>query len=101
MPVRVCTRAALVGLVWIGLALPAHAQIYSWRDANGNLVLSDRRPPGVASTLHSYEVARADTIRATRYVAPDRSRPYEDLIDEHARLQGVRPDLVRAVMQVE
>jgi len=101
MPIRVCTRAALLTLVWIGLALPASAQIFSWRDANGNLVLSDKRPNGVASALHSYQVPQSDEIRATRYAALERSRPYDDLIDENARVQGVRPDLVRAVMQVE
>src|SRR5207244_8280235 len=62
---------------------------------------SDRKPTGVAPTPHSYDVPRAETIRATRYVAVERSRPFEDLIDEHSRLQNVRPDLVRAVMQVE
>jgi soluble lytic murein transglycosylase-like protein len=93
--------SAVVLLAVPGLAAPAHAQIYSWRDANGNLVLSDRRPPSSTNTARSYEVPRAETIRATRYAAAERSRPFEDLIDEHARLQSVRPDLVRAVMQVE
>jgi len=101
MALRVCARTAIAAFVWVGLALPASAQIYTWRDANGNLVLSDRKPAGVSATLHSYDVPHAETIRATRYAAPERSRPYDDLIDEHSRLQGVRPDLVRAVMQVE
>src|SRR2546425_13234265 len=104
MSARVCTavaRIAIVGVVWLGLAVPAQAQIYSWSDANGNLVLSDRRPPAGESTLRSYDVPRAESIRATRYVAAERSRPFEDLIDEHARLQNVRSDLVRAVVQVE
>ena len=47
------------------------------------------------------KIAEAQAIRATRYVAAERSRPFEDLILEHAREQGVRPDLVRAVVQVE
>ena len=101
MSVGVCNRIAVLTLVWIGLAVPASAQIYSWRDANGTLVLSDRRPPTAPDAVRSFEVPRSQTIRATRYVAADRSRPYEDLIIENARQQGVRPDLVRAVMQVE
>lgn len=101
MSVDVCLRVAAASLMVLGLALPADAQIYSWRDANGNLVLSDRRPPTAADALRSYEVPRSQTVRATRYVAPERSRPFEDLIVEHSRGQGVRPDLVRAVMQVE
>jgi soluble lytic murein transglycosylase-like protein len=101
MSVGVCKRIAAVTLVWIGLAVPASAQIYSWRDANGTLVLSDRRPPSAPEAIRSYEVPRSQAIRATRYVAAERSRPFEDLIVENARQQGVRPDLVRAVMQVE
>src|SRR5262245_35100595 len=97
----VCTRVAVLSVVWLGLALPASAQIYTWRDANGSLVLSDHRPPSASTAVHSYEVPKSQTIRATRYAAADRSRPFERLILEHARNQGVRPDLVRAVMQVE
>jgi soluble lytic murein transglycosylase-like protein len=103
MSVEVCKARRVAGfaLVWMGLALPASAQIYSWRDANGNLVLSDRRPPSASEAVRSYEVPKSQAIRATRYVAADRSRPFEDLILSHSREQGVRPELVRAVMQVE
>lgn len=80
-------------------AAPASAQIYSWRDANGNLVLSDRPAQGTA--VRSYPVAQAEKVRATTYVASSRSRGYDDLIVEHSRLNGVRADLVRAVVQVE
>ena len=80
-------------------ATPAEAQIYSWRDASGNLVLSGRPPAN--QTVRTYAVPKADSVRATRYVAADRGRAYEDLISEHARLNNVRADLVRAVMQVE
>jgi soluble lytic murein transglycosylase-like protein len=34
-------------------------------------------------------------------VRADRANAYDDVIVEHARLNGVRPDLVRAVVQVE
>jgi soluble lytic murein transglycosylase-like protein len=89
----------LAGLAW---AVPAHAQIYSWRDANGTLVVSNLRPASVlpASTA-SYAVPKAESIRATRYAPAARGRQYDDLISEHSRLNGVRSDLVRAVMQVE
>jgi soluble lytic murein transglycosylase-like protein len=90
----------LAVVVCLGAAVPAQAQIYSWRDANGNLVLSNRRPeqPGL---LKSYAVPQAETVRATRFAAAERGRVYDDLIAEHSRLNGVRADLVRAVMQVE
>src|SRR5262249_19214615 len=41
--VVICMGAALIWLAW---PASAHAQIYSWHDANGHLVLSDR--PGQA-----------------------------------------------------
>ena len=99
--VRMVRRVAVAGLLAIGLPAPASAQIYSWRDANGTLVLSDHRPPAAADAVRSYEVPRSVSVRATRYAAPERSRPYDDLIAAHARQQRIRPDLVRAVMQVE
>ena len=49
----------------------------------------------------SYVVPRAELVYATRPVLTDRGVAYDDIISEHARLHGVRPDLVRAVVQVE
>jgi soluble lytic murein transglycosylase-like protein len=91
-------RILIVGLV-VGTAVPASAQIYSWRDDNGNLVLSDRPRDGAVAT--TYAVPRAETVRATRYVPAERSRRWDDVIVEHSREHNVRPDLVRAVVQVE
>ncbi len=91
------TAAALL----VGIAAPAHAQIYSWRDTNGNLVLSDRRPAQSGVEARTFAVPQAQKVRATRYAATERSRAYDDLILEHSRTHGVRADLVRAVMQVE
>ena len=91
-------------LIAVGLAsaAPAQAQIYSWRDANGTLVVSNRRPESASpASIKSYAVPKAETIRATRYAAAERGRIYDDLITEHSRRNGVRSDLVRAVMQVE
>src|SRR5215510_1087047 len=104
---RTCVSARAAGVcVVVTAALlcaagPAHAQIYSWRDANGNLVLSNKKPLSDADSLKSYAVPKADTVRATRYAAVDRGRNYDELISEHARLNNVRADLVRAVVQVE
>ena len=83
----------------LGLAAPAGAQIYSWTDANGRLVVSDRPQPG--TPVRSYSVPRAENVRATGYVSANRINAYDDMILEHATLNGVRPDLVRAVVQVE
>ena len=89
------------GLLCLGLAAPASAQIYSWRDANGNLVVSNRRQDGAAELVPSYPVAKAETVRATRYVPGERGRAFDEIITEHSRTHGVRADLVKAVMQVE
>jgi soluble lytic murein transglycosylase-like protein len=96
---RWLSAACLTLACLFGFAPPARAQIYSWRDAGGNLVVSDRLP--ATAEVRTYPVQAAGTVRATTYVAPTRSPRYDDLIVEHSRLQGVRPDLVRAVVQVE
>ncbi len=88
-----------VAALLLGVSVPAQAQIYSWRDANGNLVLSNRRAG--SAPLPSYTVQKAEGVRATRSAAAERARAYDDLISEHSRNHRVRPDLVRAVMQVE
>jgi soluble lytic murein transglycosylase-like protein len=89
------------GVMCLGLAAPASAQIYSWRDANGNLVVSNRRQGAAAADLPSYPVAKAEKVRATNYVAAERARAFDDIIGEHSKAHGVRADLVKAVMQVE
>jgi soluble lytic murein transglycosylase-like protein len=88
------------GVMCLGLAAPTSAQIYSWRDANGNLVVSNRRQGSPADTP-TYAVAKAEPVRATRHVSRERGQAYDDIIGEHSRTHGVRPDLVKAVMQVE
>src|SRR6185295_4982154 len=93
-------RTVVVAGALLSSAVPASAQIYTWRDANGNLVLSDQRPSS-DTTTRTYAVPKAPDVRATRAVAIRRWNTYEDLIAEHARIQGIRPDLVRAVVQVE
>ena len=79
------------------LPVAAHAQIYTWRDGAGNLVLSDRPQNGAAPT---YAVASADGIRTTR-AASAKTTQYDPIISEHAATRGVRTDLVRAVIQAE
>jgi soluble lytic murein transglycosylase-like protein len=88
--------AACALLLW---PIEAEAQIYAWRDANGTLVLSDRKLDASATT---YAVPGTPAIRSTRPAAPSRVRArFEPLVLEHARRNKLRPDLVRAVIQVE
>jgi len=78
--------------------MPARAQIYAWRDVNGTLVLSDRKLNDGAVT---YVVPEAPGIRATRTAVPEYSHAYDSLVQEHASRHALRPELVRAVIQVE
>src|SRR5262249_34150492 len=91
------TAITVLAVLW---SIPAHAQIYSWRDDNDRLVLS-RTPRAGATLIPSYPVATSRSVRATRAVDPQRSWLYDGLIAEHAKLNGLRVDLVRAVVQVE
>jgi len=88
---------ALIGTVCLlAASRPAEAQIYSWKDPNGVLVLSNvpqggKRPTAMQASL-------------TARVAPallSMNSNYEPLIREHSLLQGIRANLVRAVIQVE
>jgi len=92
---------ALAAGVLTSLVMPcvAHAQIYAWRDASGTLILSDRKMSDGALT---YAVPESTNIRvATSSMAsPGRDR-FESLVQEHASRHALRPDLVRAVIQVE
>jgi soluble lytic murein transglycosylase-like protein len=75
----------------------AEAQIYAWRDANGTLVLSDRK---LDTPTAVYEVDRAPAYRATKPMST-RASQFEPLVQEYASRQSLRPELVRAVIQVE
>ncbi|MBI4263263.1 MAG: lytic transglycosylase domain-containing protein [Acidobacteria bacterium] len=96
MPIRTLLVVTCAALLWPS---QGEAQIHVWRDANGNLVLSDRKlDPGA----RTYAVPDAPALRSTRPVASRAARErFEPLVQEHARRQGLRPELVRAVIQVE
>jgi len=95
------SRSLLALVFVIGVSSPAAAQIYSWTDADGKLVLSDKpRPDRGAQT--TYEVHGAAAIRATKPLnSTTRSAPFEASIAAHASRERVAADLVRAVIQVE
>jgi len=94
------SRAILAGVLALTF-WPRHvdAQIYAWRDANGTLVLSDRKLDAPADV---YEVEGAPAYRSTKPVTSSSAgRRYEPLVQEYAASQSLRPELVRAVIQVE
>jgi len=83
---------------------PSHAsaQIYMWKDASGNYVLSDQK---INAPTDVYMVEGAPAYRTTtpqRTVSPPVVRErYDALVAEHASRLSLRPELVRAVIQVE
>jgi soluble lytic murein transglycosylase-like protein len=81
-----------------GLSRPAHAQIYSWKDANGIMVLSNV-PHSGASVATSGVTTKVSAVSAPLLMSANPG--YEPLIHEHSILQGVRAELIRAVIQVE
>ena len=89
----------LTGLFCAGVPAAANAQIYSWRDADGSLVLSTTPRAGAVRTFAVANVASG--IRTTRAAYSRRAREFEPLIAESAARHDVRPDLVRAVIQAE
>ena len=91
--------AAFATLTLLALTpVPANAQIYVWRDSAGNMVLSDRPKDPSART---FAVATTGSLRVTRPAFSRRAAAYDDLIEHHSAAQGVRPALVRAVIQAE
>ena len=83
----------------LAVSARASAQIYSWTDGNGHLVLSNHPKSGAVAP--AYSVAQSESIRTTRSADTSKSSLYDDLIRDNAHLQGIRTDLVRAVVQVE
>jgi soluble lytic murein transglycosylase-like protein len=94
-------RALSIALfVWVATAVPASAQIYTWRDAAGNLVLSNK--PHEGATVTTYAVrAGASFHTATKPSTGRRVTQYDDLISQSASRHGISADLVRAVIQAE
>jgi len=89
---------ALVAWTWPS---QVDAQIYAWRDANGTLVLSDR---SIDAPTTVYKVSGTPSYVTTRPAEDDgvsEDSRYEPLIQEHATRRALRPELVRAVIQVE
>jgi soluble lytic murein transglycosylase-like protein len=89
----------LVLLTFAVWPLDARAQIHAWRDANGTLVVSDH-PINEPTVI--YPVGGSTKYVTTTPVASESARDrYEPFVIEHSTKHGLRPELVRAVIQVE
>jgi len=100
-PVRARVAAlAIAALTLVPAA--AGAQIYAWRDASGTLVLSDRE---LNVPTKIYEVPGAPSYRTTTATTADGRAAvaprFDDIVVAHAQRHALRPELVRAVIQVE
>jgi soluble lytic murein transglycosylase-like protein len=93
------TAASLLALT-IALPAVADAQIYVWRDASGNMVLSDKAKDPSAE-VKTYAVAKTATFKTTNGTVSSRATKYDALIEESATFHGVDANLVRAVIQQE
>jgi soluble lytic murein transglycosylase-like protein len=89
--------ALVVALLAAALPRPAAAQIYLFKDASGNQVFSDRAPTGEYRTF----AVPGSAARSTREASAKNAGRYDSIIDEASARHAVRPDLVRAVIQVE
>jgi len=91
---RIALAAVALCLVTPSLA---QAQLYSWRDTSGRLIISDTPKNPSAKTVayigSSYGVAKP--------VSGRRISAFDDLITEHASRHALQPDFVRAVIQAE
>lgn len=99
---RLLAGHACLVLAALACAPAASAQIYSWRDASGAVVLSDQAPPSSVTGVRKFRVPHtSDGVLSTRPASSSDSDSYDKLITRHAEEKGLRPDLVRAVVQVE
>jgi soluble lytic murein transglycosylase-like protein len=85
----------------------AQAQLYSWTDASGRLIISDRPQDPDAKTYSVAYVGSATPTQTdsnygvTRKAVGTRGTAYDDLIAEHATKHSLEPGFVKAVIQAE
>lgn len=81
----------------------ARAQIYVWRDASGNFVLSDKQKDPSAQTYAVRAPGTSVTATEFRTTKPlnRRALAFDPMIEQNAAVHGVSPHLVRAVIQQE
>ena len=99
MPTRLVRTIAIAAGLCAGFPAIAEAQLYTWRDASGSLVVSNQPRTGAVRT---YAVINApSTIKTTRPALSRRAQAFDPWILENATIHQVRPELVRAVIQAE
>ena len=79
----------------------AAAQIYSWHDASGRLVLSDKPKNPSARVYAVSNASSVSAFRVTKAAMSQRAALYDGLIVQEAETNSLSPDFVRAVIQAE
>jgi soluble lytic murein transglycosylase-like protein len=95
---RSLAAAAVLCLLTPSLAL---AQIYSWRDASGRLILSDKPKDPSAKVYAVSSSSAVSGFRVTKAGSSQRAALYDELILQEAGANSLSPDFVRAVIQAE
>ena len=80
----------------------AHAQLYSWKDASGRLIVSDSpKDPSARTYSVAYVGSGYGAVKASSAAPKRRITEFDDLIVENASQHSLHPDFVRAVIQAE
>jgi soluble lytic murein transglycosylase-like protein len=78
------------------------AQIRSWHDENGTLFVSNRQHETLAAIArHPRLVAGTTAVRSAPSEVPPVPSRLDAIVVRHALAHGVRPELIRAVIQTE
>jgi hypothetical protein len=73
----------------------AQAQLYSWKDASGRLIISDT-PKDSGATLYAVAyVGNAYGVTTKPQVLSRGAADYDALIAQHAKQHALNPDFVR------
>ncbi len=78
----------------------AHAELYSWKDQTGRLIISDQPKDPEAKTYLVFGSTGTTDFATTKPASP-RASAYDDLISANASAHALSPDFVRAVIQAE
>jgi len=93
--------APIVVVLLLASASQTTAQIYTWTDPQGVMMLSNRPRAGSGGMALIPGSSGRPVEAPMRFGATEKSRPYDQTIERQATKHGVSPELVRAVIQVE
>lgn len=100
---HILQRGSLVSLVLVLAAAPAGAEVYKYRDANGQILLTDRPMRGMhLERRYDIETGRSRSGGGNALAAMrERRDALEPLIAAAAAQEDLDPDLVHAVIRAE